>query len=142
MLRIQGLSTLSTNFKSDQSKDENSDDVRILHNNLKSSFNQTVQKSMSAVVDYPVKGLMGDINTNFYEFLTMGIVPYIAGSAMFMLVDYILENICCPQGLTFDCEGSMIEGVARFYRGFGAEEQPYAQISRCRPQWVVKLLHR
>lgn len=63
-------------------------------------------------------------------------------SAMFMLVDYILENICCPQGLTFDCEGSMIEGVARFYRGFGAVEQPYAQISRCRPQWVVKLLHR
>ena len=61
-------------------------------------------------------------------------------SAMFLLVDYILENICCPQGLTFDCEGSMIEGVARFYRGFGAEEQFYASISRCRPQWLVKIL--
>ena len=61
-------------------------------------------------------------------------------SAMFLLVDYILENICCPQGLTFDCEGSMIEGVARFYRGFGAVEQPYASISRCRPQWLVKIL--
>ena len=63
-------------------------------------------------------------------------------SAMFMLVDYILENICCKNGLTFDCEGSMIEGVARFYRGFGAIEQPYASISRCRPQWLVELLHR
>ena len=63
-------------------------------------------------------------------------------SAMFMLVDYILENICCPQGLTFDCEGSMIPGVARFYLGFGAKEQPYASISRCRPQWLVRLLHR
>ena len=63
-------------------------------------------------------------------------------SAMFMLVDYILENVCCQQGLTFDCEGSMIDGVARFYRGFGAQEQPYASISRCRPQWLVKLLHR
>ena len=63
-------------------------------------------------------------------------------SAMFLLVDYILENICCPQGLTFDCEGSMIDGVARFYRGFGAIEQPYASISRCRPQWLVELLHR
>lgn len=63
-------------------------------------------------------------------------------SAMFMLVDYILENICCTQGLTFDCEGSMIEGVARFYRGFGAQEQPYDSISRCRPQWVVRLMHR
>ena len=63
-------------------------------------------------------------------------------SAMFMLVDYIIENICCTQGLTFDCEGSMIEGVARFYRGFGAQEQLYASISRCRPQWLVRLMHR
>ena len=61
-------------------------------------------------------------------------------SAMFLLVDYILENICCQQGFVFDCEGSMIEGVARFYRGFGAEEQFYASISRCRPQWLVKIL--
>ncbi len=63
-------------------------------------------------------------------------------SAMFLLVDYILENICCQQGLVFDCEGSMIEGVARFYRGFGAVEQPYASISRCRPLWLVRLMHR
>ena len=62
--------------------------------------------------------------------------------AMFALVDHILETICCPQSLVFDCEGSMIEGVARFYRGFGAVEQPYAQIARCRPEWLVKLIHR
>ena len=62
--------------------------------------------------------------------------------AMFALVDHILETICCPQGLTFDCEGSMIEGVARFYRGFGAVEQPYASISRYRPLWLVRLMHR
>ena len=62
--------------------------------------------------------------------------------AMFALVDHILETICCPQGLTFDCEGSMLEGVARFYRGFGAVEQPYASISRCRPHWLVRLMHR
>ena len=62
-------------------------------------------------------------------------------SAMFLLVDYILENICCPQGLIFDCEGSMIPGVARFYQGLGAKEQSYASISRCRPQWLVRLLH-
>lgn len=62
--------------------------------------------------------------------------------AMFALVDHILETICCPQGLVFDCEGSMLEGVARFYRGFGAVEQPYASISRCRPEWLVRLMHR
>ena len=47
---------------------------------------QGTQKTMSAFIDYPVKGLKGDINSNFYEFLTMGIVPYLLGSAMFMLV--------------------------------------------------------
>ena len=62
--------------------------------------------------------------------------------AMFALVDYIIKNICCPQHLTFDCEGSMIEGVARFYRGFGAVEQLYATIARCRPEWLVRLMHR
>ena len=36
----------------------------------------------------------------------------------------------------------MIEGVARFYRGFGAVEQPYGSISRCRPLWLVRLIHR
>ena len=41
---------------------------------------------MSAVVDYPVKGLKGDVNSNFYEFLSMGMIPYLAGSAMFMIV--------------------------------------------------------
>lgn len=63
-------------------------------------------------------------------------------SAMFLLVDYILENICCQQGLVFDCEGSMIPGVARFYQGFGAKEQPYTRIQRCHPQWLVRLLHK
>ena len=62
--------------------------------------------------------------------------------AMFALVDHIIENICCPEHLIFDCEGSMIEGVARFYRGFGAIEQPYATIARCRPNWLVRLMHR
>ena len=60
---------------------------------------------------------------------------------MFALVDYIIANICCPQHLTFDCEGSMIDGVARFYRGFGAIEQPYASIARFRPDWLVRLMH-
>ena len=44
---------------------------------------------MSAFIDYPIKGLRGDVNANFYEFLTMGIVPYILGSAVFMTVSAI-----------------------------------------------------
>ena len=62
------------------------DKTRILPNTPKTRIKQGFQKTSSAFLDYPVKGLKGDINSNFYEFLTMGIVPYLAGSAMFMFV--------------------------------------------------------
>lgn len=80
----------NTNFKSEQSN-KNSDETRILPNTIKTSFDQNTQKTMSAFIDYPVKGLKGDINSNFYEFLTMGIVPYVLGSAMFMIVFNVLN---------------------------------------------------
>lgn len=60
--------------------------------------------------------------------------------AMFMLVDYILENICIPQNLIFDCEGSMIPGVASFYKGFGASEQNYSRISRFHPAKLISII--
>lgn len=62
------------------------EESRILPNSSKTRIRQTSQKISSAIIDYPVKGLKGDVNSNFYEFLTMGIVPYIAGSATLMFV--------------------------------------------------------
>ncbi|MCM1010716.1 MAG: hypothetical protein NC390_07575 [Fusobacterium sp.] len=41
-------------------------------------------KFTNALTIYPVKGITGNKNSNFYEFLTMGTIPYIAGSAMLM----------------------------------------------------------
>ncbi len=38
-------------------------------------------KLVKAVTTYPKKGLSGSKNANFYEFLTMGMVPYLLGSA-------------------------------------------------------------
>lgn len=61
--------------------------------------------------------------------------------AMFLLVDYLLKAHA-GTGKIFDCEGSQILGVDRFYEGFGAVLQPYFRAKRCRPQWLVKLLHR
>ena len=77
-----------TNFSSKKTKqdDKLKDETRILDNTIKTRVRQGTQKTMSAFIDYPIKGLKGDINSNFYEFLTMGIVPYLAGSAMFMIV--------------------------------------------------------
>lgn len=41
-------------------------------------------KFVNACTKYPKKGLEGSKNSNFYEFLTMGMVPYIVGSGMMM----------------------------------------------------------
>lgn len=56
----------------------------ILPNNVFTRMEQGFLKTAGAFIDYPVKGLQGDINSNFYEFLTMGIVPYLIGSATLM----------------------------------------------------------
>ncbi len=45
-----------------------------------------VDKFFNAVTVYPAKGLSGSPNANFYEFLTMGMVPYLIGSGMLMAV--------------------------------------------------------
>jgi hypothetical protein len=83
-----------TNYLSGK-KDNNSrsNETHILPNNLETRFHQGSQKVLSAFIDYPVKGLMGDKNSNFYEFLTMGIVPYVLGSAMFMLVFNLTKHL-------------------------------------------------
>ncbi len=66
---------------------------RILPNTLGTRLNQKFQKTTNAFLEYPVKGFRGDVNSDFYEFLTMGIVPYLAGSAMFMGLFNMLKNL-------------------------------------------------
>ena len=43
-------------------------------------------KFSNAITMYPARGLKGSKNSNFYEFLTMGTVPYLTGSVMLMSV--------------------------------------------------------
>ncbi len=43
-------------------------------------------KVSKAFTKYPIKGLKGSKNADFYEFLTMGIVPYLTGSATMIAV--------------------------------------------------------
>ena len=88
MIKAIDSANNTVNFRSEKKsgKKQSNNVTRILPNNTKTKLEQGTQKTMSAFIDYPVKGFKGDINTNFYEFLTMGIVPYLAGSAMFMFV--------------------------------------------------------
>ena len=55
---------------------------------------------------------------------------------MFLLVDnFIREN--AGQALILDFEGSNDQNVSRFYRGFGAKEVHYSQVTINRlPGWV------
>ena len=59
-----------------------------------------------------------------------------ASSAMFLLIDKL---ICQEAGRNkvFDFEGSRIEGIARFYRGFGAKNHPYYILKRLRPTFLI-----
>ena len=87
MISVVNFSQENINFNAKPKKKEEAEkETRIVKNTPKTSLRRSVQRTSSAFIDYPVKGLQGDINSNFYEFLTMGIVPYLTGSAMFMAV--------------------------------------------------------
>lgn len=87
MIKVLNHPNSEIMFSSKRTEQEKpADETRILPNTIETRTKQGFQKTSSALIDYPVKGLKGDVNSNFYEFLTMGIVPYIAGSAMFMVV--------------------------------------------------------
>lgn len=95
MIKEVNLFKYNTNFLSEKKGKKSSaeDETHLLPNTVSTRFNQGSQKVLSAFVDYPVKGLMGDKNSNFYEFLTMGIVPYVLGSAMFMFVFNLTKHL-------------------------------------------------
>ena len=56
----------------------------LLPNNLKTKWKIANHKILNTLTVYPAKGFTGDKNSNFYEFLTMGMFPYVAGSLTFM----------------------------------------------------------
>ena len=59
-----------------------------------------------------------------------------ASSAMFLIIDKLIcENAGKDKFLDF--EGSRVEGIARFYRGFGAKNQPYYTLKRFRPSFLI-----
>lgn len=57
-------------------------------------------------------------------------------SAMFLLVNNIILKYS-NQKYILDFEGSQIDGIARFYKGFGAKNHPYYVIRRWRPSFLV-----
>lgn len=57
-------------------------------------------------------------------------------SAMFLLVDEIIRQNA-ERDVILDFEGSRVDGIARFYKGFGSEYKPYFVLKRFRPSFLV-----
>lgn len=58
----------------------------LVDNTLHNRMHIAWDKLNNALTMYPARGLEGSKNSNFYEFLTMGTIPYLTGSAMLMAV--------------------------------------------------------
>ncbi len=58
-------------------------------------------------------------------------------SAMFYLINFLIKKEANKDKI-FDFEGSAIDGIARFYKGFGAKNQPYYILKRFRPSFLIK----
>jgi len=59
--------------------------------------------------------------------------------AMYALMDYMLMQRCGFQ-VVFDFEGSEIPGIARFFKGFGAEKETYYKFKLNRLPWLIRWL--
>ena len=94
MIRPIKLAENNLRFGAKPEKKESGEaESRILPNTLKTRVEQKFQKTSNAILQYPVKGLRGDVNSDFYEFLSMGIVPYLVGSGMFMGLFNMLKDL-------------------------------------------------
>lgn len=68
----------------------------VLKNNFINRTRIGFDKLTNALTVYPTKGLKGSKNANFYEFLTLGIVPYLVGSGMLMAVFNAANKLYAP----------------------------------------------
>ena len=84
-----------------QETEKKDDESKILPNNLQTRVIQKFDKTANALTIYPAKGLRGHVNSDFYEFLSMGIIPYIAGSAMFMTMFNLVNKHLLPESKRF-----------------------------------------
>lgn len=71
-------------FRAEKRHDKTYDHDTLLKNNFGTNFKIGYDKFLNACTIYPAKGLTGNKNSNFYEFLTMGMVPYFIGSLTLM----------------------------------------------------------
>jgi len=93
---IQSSNNINFSSKVNEQKPLKYQKDTVLKNNLATQVEVTTDKFTKAFTTYPAKGLKGDKNANFYEFLTMGTVPYVLGSAALMGVFNLANKYFTP----------------------------------------------
>lgn len=85
---INNFSGKNLSFSSNKKEENNVsyDHDTLLKNNFVTRTRIGLDKLTKAFTIYPAKGLTGSKNSNFYEFLTMGTVPYVIGSITLMSI--------------------------------------------------------
>lgn len=87
ILPISNFSDKKLSFSAKSGEDKKPyDKDTLLENNFSNRTRIGMDKLVKAFTIYPAKGISGSKNSNFYEFLTMGTVPYILGSATLMAI--------------------------------------------------------
>lgn len=92
ILPVSNFSEKNLTFKSKAKKgdikeeDVSYDKDTLLENTFTNRTRIGLDKLTKAFTIYPAKGLKGSKNSNFYEFLTMGTVPYVIGSITLMSI--------------------------------------------------------
>lgn len=129
-------------------QNENQDKMKLQQKTLfpliQSSCQQNIGKCYGVFENDMIVAALFAIQTKT-RFIYLAPVSNLRGKqtrAMSFLIDYLLEKLSQSDLKLFDCEGSMIEGVAQFYRGFGSVEEYYPRISKNRNEKLVNLIWR
>jgi len=103
---------------------------KFLKGILDKAFEKNVGKIFCAVDSqsrcHAVVFLVWDKNTAYY--LVGGADPELRNSGAASLCVWEAIKFSATVSSSFDFEGSMVEGIERFFRGFGAKQKPYSRI--------------
>lgn len=108
-------------------------------------MNSLMQKGYGEL--YGVTNQAGDLLSTMFILQSASVFIYLFASATkegralgasHFIVDRFIQDKSNSQTGLLDFEGSMIEGIARFYKGFGAIKTNYLQIRRNRLPWIIK----
>lgn len=82
---VQNINLQNNKQAVKKQKQHESSDVLLSYNPI-ASLGRATENVINAFTIYPAKGITGNRNSDFYEFLTMGMVPYTIGSLMLISV--------------------------------------------------------